>query len=382
MKEPTRRQLQALNFVALLSPATRLLPGAAARAAGHSGWACPILAIPLCALLCLATSRALAGKLDGEGLGEVIVRRFPHFGRVFLGVYALWLALYAGFAVRSAASRFVYTIYTGASPWPFVAAGLSLGLLAALGSVRQLARTAEIFRPLLILTLLPIIGVGLAQSDFVQLVPTPDELPGLAEGTLTALGTVAFALVNVPVLETGPRIVRRARTMSLWSARECLFLAALCAATLGLFGPELTGSLTYPFFALVRNTGLFGVAERIEALVTALWVLSDFALAALSLMSAARLLSLSLGIRPASEAHGVAGARAGDCSALRRAVCRLLTPRTLLTLACAALALCCALAVAPDSRTLRAVSDYGVVYVNGAACAAMTAVCALCARRG
>ena len=38
MREPTRRQVQALSFVMLLSPATRLLPGAAARAAGAGGW--------------------------------------------------------------------------------------------------------------------------------------------------------------------------------------------------------------------------------------------------------------------------------------------------------------------------------------------------------
>ena len=46
MREPTRRQLQALGFVALLSPATRLLPGMAARRASHAGWLCPILALP------------------------------------------------------------------------------------------------------------------------------------------------------------------------------------------------------------------------------------------------------------------------------------------------------------------------------------------------
>ena len=44
MREPTRRQLLAMSFIILLSPATRLLPGAAARAAGHAGWLCPLVA--------------------------------------------------------------------------------------------------------------------------------------------------------------------------------------------------------------------------------------------------------------------------------------------------------------------------------------------------
>ena len=37
MKEPTRRQITAMCFLILLSPATRLIPGAAPSAASHSG---------------------------------------------------------------------------------------------------------------------------------------------------------------------------------------------------------------------------------------------------------------------------------------------------------------------------------------------------------
>ena len=146
MVEPTRRQLQALSFIILMSPATRLIPGASARAAGHAGWLCPIVAAPLCVLVVLTVSRALKNKAVGEGLGEVVMRAFPRFGRAVLLLYGLWLSLYAGFSLRSGASRFIYTIYTGSSPWPFVAVGLAAGVLAALGSVKRLARSAEIFR--------------------------------------------------------------------------------------------------------------------------------------------------------------------------------------------------------------------------------------------
>ncbi len=354
MREPTLRQLQALGFVALISPATRLLPGAAARDAGHAGALSPLLALPLCLLAAFAVSAAMDKSGPGQGLGEVVAARFPRLGRAFLGLYALWLALYAGFAVRSGASRFIYTIYTGASPWTFVAVGLALGLLAALGGAVRLARAAELFRPLLILALLPIVGVGLAQLDWRELLPVP--APGAAALALSALptaGTLCFALFNLPILESGERIGRRWRRMSAWCARMCVFFAAITAAVLGRFGPELSGALTYPFFALVRNTGLFNVAERIEALITALWVLSDFALTALSLMAAARLARLALGI-PARRGAAV-------------------------TLACAAAALGCALAAAPDSQALRFVSDILVVRANGAMCAAMLLFAALSA---
>ncbi len=348
MNEPTPRQIRALSFLVLLPPATRLLPGAAARAAGRAMWLCPLAAAPLCALLAAAVSYALRSKRDGEGLGEVLLRAWPRAGRALLLVYGLWLALYAGFAVRSAASRFIYTIYSGASPWLFVAVGLALGLAAALGGVKRLARTAEIFRVLLLAALAPILALGLFQADWGELLPvTARDAPGVALGALETLGTAAFALVNVPLLETGPPVSARdrGRSMALWSCGFSLLLAALTAAVLGRFGPDISAALTYPFFALVRGTGLFGGAVRIEALVTGLWVLSDFALCALSLKAGARCICLALGLLQSGEA------------AAKR-------PRALATLACAALAAGCALAVAPDSRALRFVSDTLVVYAN------------------
>ena len=346
MREPTRRQIQAMSFVILLSPATRLIPGAAARAAGSAGWLCPIAAAPACVLVAIIMSRAMKNRAAGEGLGEVLVRAFPRLGRAVLLFYGVWLALYAGFSLRSGASRFIYTIYTGASPWPFVAVGLFTGALAALGSVKRLVRSSEIFRTLLLLAVVPILGFGLAQLDWGELLPVSVlDVPGVLLGAAEVLGTVGFALVNVPFLETGSPIERRARHMSSWSARECLFLTALVAAAIGRFGPELSGSLTYPFFALVRNTSLLGVAERIEALVTALWVLSDFVLCAFSLMAASGALRLALGIKP----------RAGEAC---------ISPRALTTLACAALALACAVTIAPNSREMRIISDGIIVYLN------------------
>lgn len=346
MVEPTRRQLQALSFIILMSPATRLIPGASARAAGHAGWLCPIVAAPLCVLVVLTVSRALKNKAVGEGLGEVVMRAFPRFGRAVLLLYGLWLSLYAGFSLRSGASRFIYTIYTGSSPWPFVAVGLAAGVLAALGSVKRLARSAEIFRTLLLLAIVPILGFGLAQLDWSELLPVSVlDTQGVLLGGIEVLGTVSFVLINVPFLETGSPVERRSRSMSAWSVRECLFLTAVVAAVIGRFGPELSGSLTYPFFALVRNTGLLGVSQRIEALVTTLWVLSDFVLCAFALMSASGLIRLSLGIK----------SRAGKAR---------ISPRALVTLACAAAALACAVTIAPNSRELRILSDEIIVYVN------------------
>ena len=343
MNEPTRRQLAALSFVMLLSPATRLLPGAAARLGGALGWLSPLLAAPAGALIALLVNRAMRRCAPGEGLGGLLLRAYPRLGRALLALCGLWLTFYAGFAVRSAASRFIYTIYTGAPPRFFVIAGLGAGLLAALGGIKRLARAAEIFRPLLLAALVPMLALSLTELNPGALISAPD-VPGLLEGAAEAVGTLGFANEYVP---------GRGRALALWSLRESLLFALVTAAVIGRFGAAAAGAMTYPFFALVRNTGLFGVAERIEALVTALWVLSDFVLAALSLMAAARALRLALGLKRERR----------------------------LAVLCALAALAAAWACAPDALALRYVSEVLVVRGNLAVLALLLAASAAAARR-
>ena len=277
----TARQAGAVCFVGLLPPATRLLPGLCARLAGRAAWLCPIAALPVLLIVAWLMKKLTANAAEGENLAGLIRRGLGRWaGGAVLIVYGLWLVAYAGFSLRSSASRFIYTIYPGAPPWPFVIAGLVMGLFAVLAPVKALARASELFRWLLVLALVPILVLGFLEADVETLTPVyfSDAVPVL-EGALSALGTGAFLLVNIGFLERGPGELRRGR----FCLGAVLLMALLIAVTVGRFGHELTGRLTYPFFALVRNTSVFGVTERIEALVTALWVLSDFVLFAFAL---------------------------------------------------------------------------------------------------
>ena len=56
----------------------------------------------------------------------------------------------------------------------------------------------------------------------------------------------------------------------------------------GVLGSGVVTHLSHPFFVLLRNLSLSRSLERIEALVTALWVLPDFAALGLLLLLARR----------------------------------------------------------------------------------------------
>lgn len=337
----TARQASAIAFVALLPPATRLLPGLCAELSGRAAWLCPLVALPFLAITAWLVGKLTTNAASDENLAGLILRGLgPYAGAAVLIIYALWMVFYAGFSLRSSASRFIYTIYPGAPPWPFIASGFVMGLIAALSPLRSLARASELFRWLLILALVPILLLGTLEIDAKSLFPIylSDAVPVL-EGALPALGAGAFLIVNMGFLDRGPGKFRRGR----FGLSAGLLMFLVIAVTLGHFGPELTGRLTYPFFALVRNTSVFGITERIEALVTALWVFSDFVLFTFSIAAGASCLRSALG----------AGQDGLD---ERRGPLELRRGRWALWL-CAVSAAAVAVFIAPDSASLKLVSE-------------------------
>ena len=74
-----------------------------------------------------------------------------------------------------------------------------------------------------------------------------------------------------------------------------LALAALCALLLGLItigslSPELCAGFLSPALAVVRNISVFGTDARVDSVIVAIWVITDFALVASLLGIASRLL--------------------------------------------------------------------------------------------
>ena len=108
--------------------------------------------------------------------------------------------------------------------------------------------------------------------------------------------------------------------------RLALTAAAISMAAVGVLGAALASRLSHPFFILLRNISLSRAIERMEALISAVWVLPDLALLAALLILARRLLPVRgsrsrrgrlpprcLGLRPSSPPR-----RSGSQSGRRR----------------------------------------------------------------
>ncbi|MEG1316229.1 MAG: GerAB/ArcD/ProY family transporter [Oscillospiraceae bacterium] len=347
----SRHQLFSLGFLGLLSPIIRLLPHQAVLLSGAGAWLSALLtAIPV-GLVFLLSMRFFKFAMPNEGFAELFIRALGHLvGRGALLLFTLWLIFYTGFTLRSSADRYITTAYQNASPELFIIIMLALALIAALGTFPALARSAEVFFPLLLVVLVGIFAFSFQDVDFTYLPPvTTLGLPSVLLGILPVANVLSLSL-NVGFLEG--RVCekkKRSRQVFLWLAAMTATVTVLCLVTVGIFGAELTGKLTYPFFVMIRNITVFNILERLEAVIMALWVITDFALVSTLLFICVNNLRVCFNYLPST--------------AEKSPLLKLKNGRFLIWI-CAGLSLLTALFIAPDSQTLSSLSRNIIPAIN------------------
>ena len=276
------RQLLALGVVGLLSPLVRRFPQALA-AAGRNSWlAVPLAAVPL--LLWPLLYRALLSQPYDL---RAVLRR--GLGPVSCYLYPIWMVFYAGFLLRAGAVRLMSTVYPDAGPAVFVLGMALLCTLAAAGPLRALARSAMLLRPLLLAVIALVLALSADSLDLSLLFPSTGtgiyEAAPVAAELANALGAaflLGFLCVNADTLPSK-------RQLFGWGGALLALCCAAAVCCFAMFGPTLTSRMNYPFFMLARDVTALGAVERIEPLVAALWIASDFTMIGVLLWMAARL---------------------------------------------------------------------------------------------
>ncbi|MCD8323160.1 MAG: GerAB/ArcD/ProY family transporter [Oscillospiraceae bacterium] len=297
----TRKQFAAVIFVALLSPLMRLEPRLSALLAGRGAFLCVIPAFFILWLLAALTGSFCRHMRPGEGMGELLMRWLgPVLGRTVLLIFAGWFLFYAGFILRSGAERLVATVYPSSGVEPFVFTLLGMCLLTSLGTLRAAGRAAVILQAILLGVLGIVFVFSLPNVSLDNLLPLT-ETDGLsvllgAWPMVTVGGVAACFIFLSGYVEKTDRPVK-------WAMPHlALYLAVaglLCAVVTATFGPRLTAQLSFPFFVMIRDVSILGLAQRIEAVVIALWVFTDFVLCLLLLRCAYEALRPALCLSPA-----------------------------------------------------------------------------------
>lgn len=275
------RQVWVGVFVAALAPAATL-PSLTARFGGW-GW----LGVALTALAAPVYARLIRGLGPG-GLGAALKERWGWLGRCLLAVYYLWAMALAALTAGGCVDRLGRTDYGEVPGW---LAAVLLAVVAAYLIYRGrggFLRAVQVFLPALAVMLVVFFVLGAANLDGANLRPD-----GWAE-VWQGLGSVWPALATVSVGALGAFLPHRQRRegespgwrwLVLWS----LTAAGICALVTGALGWELTAQAPLPFFLALQGLGFPGGFQRLEALGTAVWVLSDLALIGLAALAASEM---------------------------------------------------------------------------------------------
>ena len=191
-KSITPRQLRILCFVAMLSPFLRLLPASVTEHAGSAAWVSGALSILPALLLTAMLTLLLENFPQGVGFDHILPRILGNFGgKTVLFLWSAWLVFHSGFLLRSGADRFIATIYPTAKPGFFIVITAVACTVAAMGHVKPLARSAELFRPLLLFVIFVVLVFTLEDVEPTFLLPvTMQDAPAILKGVPLAAEAV------------------------------------------------------------------------------------------------------------------------------------------------------------------------------------------------
>lgn len=284
----TAGRLAAAAWAAVLAPAVGLLPGVATRQAGEGAWLAPLVALPAVLLV----GRVL-GRLSRQGLAQAFVQLLGELaGRALTIIYIMWALLLACARLRLSGQRLLFTAQREVGLWFFLVVLTAMAGWLAWGKADAFVRAAALFSRILTLGLAAVLGLTVFQMRAENLFPlwTGDILPVL-KAAVPALGVLCYGVYAAFLWEG------EGADGCGWKRRTvggCGMLALLQMSILGNMGAELTAALEDPFITLSKHVGVEGAFQRVESLVSALWLLGDLALLGLLLWACRRMVEAIL----------------------------------------------------------------------------------------
>jgi len=284
----TAGQLTAVAWGAVLAPAVGVLPGVTARLAGEGAWLAPLIALPVVLLL----GRVLEQVTRRQGLAQVFLNVLGGVaGRLLILIYIMWAVILAAARLRLSGQRLLFTAQRETGLWLFLIVLAAVAVWLGWGKVDAFVRAAALFSRILTLALATVLGLTLFQIRAENLWPlwSGDILP-VFEAVVPALGVLCYGIYAAFLWDAGADSDGWKRR----AAGGCGVLAVLVLSILGNMGAELTAQIEAPFITLSKHVGVEGAFQRVESLVSTLWLLGDLALFGLLLWACRRMIAVTV----------------------------------------------------------------------------------------
>ncbi|HHW14125.1 MAG TPA: endospore germination permease [Firmicutes bacterium] len=285
--------------IALLVAGTAFLslPRITASPAGSGAWVGVVggaaLALPLLWLLLALYLRHPGLTLVGTG------RRLcgPFLGSLLGLALVAWSHFYLAVLVREFTGVFLVTFMPETPLSVFVAVTVALLMYAAYQGMEAIVRTAQVFLPFIVVSLLVIVLGVLPRFKAGHLLPlSGNGWPGVGLAALYTASPFAQALAATaffPLLRQ-PREARPALAVGLVAAAVTFLL--LTTAELGAFSAPVLDHLAFPTLSAARLIRLGLFFERFEAGFMVVWFVLSFLKLALFFFFATATLAEVLGL--------------------------------------------------------------------------------------
>lgn len=258
----SRGQWGALLWAAAMAPAAELLPGIALSLAGRGSWLSPLAALILLIPVLWLGRRGDARDFKGSMTGKVL-----------LWLCALWMELLVVLRLGLCARRMLWAGERDGAVWYFLLTLTAIVLWIGGGRLSAFGRAGQIFLVILLTAAALVLGLSIPQVRADRVLPlwTGDVIPVLRTGLSTA-GSLGWAVLPMLLL---PAQERKGKNILLWGAGGCVLLTLAQIIILGNLGSGLSAQSDSAFFALTKSVGIEGAFQRVESVVSALWMLSD-----------------------------------------------------------------------------------------------------------
>lgn len=274
-------QKAAMAWAAVLAPAVSVLPGATARLAGEGAWLTYLAVLPVAVLLARGLGR------ERQGLAQRIVGRLGKIaGRAVLIIYIMWALLLMSARLRLSGQRLLLTAQRDGGLWFFLPVIAAMALWMAWGKPGAFGRTSVLLFRILVLALGLVVVLTVAQSQVENLWPVwVQDIPRVLRGAVPVVGVLCYG-AYAAFLPGGEGDLKHGRTAS------CVgLLTLLQVSVLGNLGAPLAAGLEDPFITLSKRVGVEGAFQRVESLVSALWLFADLALLGLLLWACRQIMA-------------------------------------------------------------------------------------------
>ncbi|MCL2408647.1 MAG: spore germination protein [Oscillospiraceae bacterium] len=278
MQKISTRQVYIMFILTTLSPAIALFPSFVARHGSAAGWIAPIAAsVGLIAVIAVLHGLFKSGRF--ADLHGVFGGTFGKWSaKPLLTVYLLWTFALFLLYVRYYAERIVASMFTSVNPDFFIISMLIVVFFASRAKLSAIARFSEVA----ILVFAVIFAVF-----FVSLIPTLRAIHVLPVTHYDAVPVLrsAYPIVSVWGFITlffflGEHIEKP--DLKSFAKKAVLILSVATALMIflvvGSLGPDTAARMPWPFFSAAKLIDIMQSFDRLEAVLSSIWVIADFIL--------------------------------------------------------------------------------------------------------